>query len=139
MADNIRLQLKNSNAPDDWKDAGDNSDSPALPVRVVGSAVASAIGEGSKSVATPGTAVPLVSSSTPCTKVIVTANMGSGDGVVVGNTGYVVVGGAGVVAAAATRKGTPLMNNSISIDIDDLNKIYLDAEVAEDGVTFTYF
>lgn len=35
MADNIRLQLKNSDAPDDWKDAGENSDSPVLPVRVL--------------------------------------------------------------------------------------------------------
>jgi len=38
MADHIRLQLKASDVSDDWKDAGENSDSPSLPVTVIGGA-----------------------------------------------------------------------------------------------------
>lgn len=35
MAEHVRLQLKASDVSDDWKEAGENTDSPSLPVRVI--------------------------------------------------------------------------------------------------------
>ena len=83
-------------------------------------------------VTTAGTAVPLAGVSTPITQVIVTAE--------IDNTNTVVIGGSGVVAALLTREGTPLeAGDSVTIDIDDLNKIYIDSLVSGEGVTFNYF
>jgi hypothetical protein len=89
------------------------------------------LGVGRKVVATAATAEALVATSTPVQTVIITAETD--------NTGVIVVGNASVVAALATRKGTPLAaGESVSMNIDDLNKVYLDTTVNGDGVTFTY-
>ncbi len=73
-----------------------------------------------------------VVSPTPCKRVIIMAMLS--------NTGEIVVGGSTVVAAEATRQGIPITaGQSIQIDIDDLYKIYLDATVGGEGVTFVYF
>jgi hypothetical protein len=60
------------------------------------------------------------------------------------NTGVIAVGGSDVVAALATRKGTPLIaGQAITLDIDDtqlgLEQIFIDATVTGDGVTYTTF
>lgn len=87
-------------------------------------------------VAAGGTPVPLVAASKGCLSVTITA--------LSGNTGVVVVGGADVVAAIATRKGTALEKGqsakwSASIDaIDDLNQVYVDAVVNGEGVSYAY-
>ena len=87
--------------------------------------------DGRKTVTTAGTRVPLSATSVACKKVTVTA--------MYENTDNVVVGGSTVVAAVLTRQGTPLTpGQSIDISINDLNKIYLDAVVSGEGVTFTY-
>lgn len=93
---------------------------------------ASTIGDGLKLVTTAATREALVASTTPCKSVVITAKQT--------NTGTVVVGGATVVAASgATRRGTPLNpGDSVSINIDDLAKIYLDVTVNGEGVTYTY-
>lgn len=89
------------------------------------------IGDGRKVVTTAGTALALAT-TTPCKKVTITAETD--------NTGIIVVGGSTVVAALATRRGTPLnAGDSYEVDIDDLADVYLDTTVSGDGVTFTYF
>lgn len=90
------------------------------------------IGDGRKEVTTAGTAETLVASSTPCTKVNIQAEKN--------NTGIICVGGSSVVAAEATRRGIALgAGQTITIEIDDLVKLYLDSTVSTDGVTYNYF
>ena len=98
------------------------------------------IADGRQVVTTAGTRVQL--SATNNTKVggiIITAETD--------NTGAVVVGASTVVAAVATRRGTPLaagksmtINGSWAGDEGrvDLSDIYIDAEQDGDGVTFMY-
>ena len=89
------------------------------------------IGDGRKVVAAAGTRLALAT-STACKGVIINAETD--------NTGLIVVGGATVVAALATRQGTPLQaGDSIVLEIDDLADVYIDSTVTGDGVTFTYF
>lgn len=93
---------------------------------------------GRQTVTTAGTAVQLVTTTgaTIAQVVVVTAETD--------NTGVITLGGSDVVAALATRKGTPLAaGQSISLDIGDaqidLSKLYIDTTVNTDGVTFTVF
>ena len=89
-----------------------------------------AIGDGRKTVTAAGTREALAA-STPAKLVIITAETD--------NTGLVVVGGSTVVAALATRQGTPLnAGDSITLEIDNLADVYLDVTVSDDGVTYTY-
>ena len=79
-------------------------------------------------VATAATAEALAG-DIPCDGVLITAETD--------NTGIIVVGGVGVVAALATRKGTPLAaGESCYVEVDSLARIYLDTTVNGDGVTY---
>ena len=50
------------------------------------------------------------------------------------------MGGSGVIAATATREGIALESKDVySLEIDNLNKVYIDAEVNGEGVSFTYW
>ena len=90
------------------------------------------ITSGRRTVTTAGSAVPVAASVTRIRRVEITAETD--------NTGVIVVGGVGVVAAQATRQGTPLNpGDTMTIEIDDLNKVYIDTTVNGDGVTFNYF
>ena len=90
----------------------------------------SAIGDGRQTVTTAGTRVALAS-STAAKIVIITAETD--------NTGVIVVGGSTVVAALATRRGTPLLaGDSVTLEVDDLADVNLDSTVSGDGVTYTY-
>lgn len=90
------------------------------------------ITSGRKVVTTAGTSVKLIAVVTAIKEVVVTAETD--------NTSTIVVGGSTVVAAIATRQGTPLeAGDSITINIDDLSKVYIDSLVNGEGVTFTYF
>lgn len=94
-------------------------------------AVKSTIKDGRKVVTTAATRVALAASTT-CKHVTITAETN--------NTDIVVVGGITVVAALATRQGTPLYpGDSYDLDIDNLADVYLDALVSTEGVTYTYF
>ena len=86
-----------------------------------------------KSVTSAGTAEKLVASSTPCQYVEVSADLG--------NTNPVVVGGSDVVAASDSQKGIVLIpgNDPWRIDIDDVSKLYVDAQTNGDSVTFNYY
>ena len=108
--------------------------SRGIPVRIIKSdgseATPTAIGDGRKVVTTAGEREALAS-STPATIVIITAETD--------NTGYVVVGGATVVAALATRQGIPLnAGDSVTLEIDNLADVYLDVTISGEGVTFLY-
>ena len=92
---------------------------------------ATGIGDGRKVVTTNGTEVPLSTTSVRVRSLVVTAETD--------NTNPVTVGGSTVVGALATRRGTPLSaGQSISLDIDDLSKVYIDSITDGEGVTFTY-
>lgn len=89
------------------------------------------LGSGRKTVTTPGTAEKLTSAVTVCRKVILTAPVNNG--------GEVYVGDSSVSAVASSQKGLLLLpTGSATIDIDDVSKIWIDATVAGEGVTFTY-
>lgn len=92
---------------------------------------ANTLGDGRKTVATTGTELQLTSTPTRIRSLIITAETD--------NTGVIVVGGSTVVADLATRRGTPLnAGESVSLDVDDLSKVWIDTTVNGDGVTFTY-
>lgn len=87
------------------------------------------IASGRKTVATGGTAEKLATSTARVSSVAITAETD--------NTGIIVVGDSSVVAALATRKGTPLnAGDTLRLDIDQLTDIYLDTTVNGDGVTY---
>ena len=88
------------------------------------------IANGRKVVTTAGTAVVLAA-STSCTKVDISAETD--------NTGIIVVGGSGVIAALATRQGVPLnAGDTYSLDITNLTTVYIDSTVNGDGVSYSY-
>lgn len=83
------------------------------------------IGDGSKTVTTAGTRVTL--GTGVCRYVIITANAS--------NTNNIYVGG----SAVAAGRGRPLVAlQSEKIDINDLSKVYIDADTNGEGVSFVY-
>lgn len=109
-----------------------DSTNKAARVEIVagGSSTPTTILDGRQTVPTPATPVALIGSATPIRSVVITAETD--------NTGVISVGGSDVLATLATRKGTPLSaGESISFDINDLSKIYIDSTVATDGITYT--
>jgi hypothetical protein len=93
--------------------------------------MANQIGDGRAVVTTAGTAVPISSKSVFAYGVAVTA--------LSTNTGVICVGSTTVVAAAGTRRGSPLnAGDSVLIDIDDISRVYIDATVSGEGVSYTY-
>lgn len=88
----------------------------------------SGIVAGAKTVANAGTAEPLAASSTPCKYIIMTAEAD--------NTGNIFYGGSSVSSALGDYL---FPAQKVRIDIDDVNKVYIDADTSTDGVKFTYF
>lgn len=91
------------------------------------------VGDGRTVVTTAGTRVQLASQG----------GLGAIDAIAITalgtNTGTIVVGGSTVVAAAGTRRGTPLAAGaSMTIQADDLSDVWLDATVSGEGVSYTY-
>lgn len=83
------------------------------------------IRNGKKTVSTPGTAVAIVSTNTPVVAVVVQA--------LAGNTGLVYIGDSSV----DSTNGMELQaGQATGIAIDDLSKVYVDADDADDGVSF---
>lgn len=96
-----------------------------------------ALSDNRRVVTTAGTRVALSTTSVSVRSVTITAETD--------NTGVIVIGGAGtVVAAQATRRGTPLAaGDTIALtirddDVDDLAEVGLDATIDGDGVTYIY-
>lgn len=87
--------------------------------------------DGTKNVTTAATAVQLLSASTPCKWVIVSARPA--------NTGKIVVGRSTVVAAAGSERGIVLAaGQAAGFAVSNVNLVYIDATVSGEGVAFTY-
>ncbi len=90
----------------------------------------SIIGNGRKIVTTSGTSERLAPSN-QISNIIIQAETD--------NTGTIVVGSLGVIAALATRTGIALVaGDSITLNITDPFSIYIDATVNGDGVTYLW-
>lgn len=90
---------------------------------------AGSIISGRATVASAGTRVQLSTTSTAVLSIAVQA--------ATDNTSAVTVGGPDVVGAIATRKGIALAAGaSISLDVNDLSKVYVDAITSGDDVTY---
>jgi len=88
------------------------------------------IGHGVKTVTTAGTDVVLAT-STAAKVVIIQAQTD--------NTGVIAVGGSGVDATVATGTGIALYaGDSVTLEIDNLADVYIDATVNGEGVRYTY-
>ena len=123
---------------DDW----DDSDYANVNMNIAGSDVAAGnavptthsvtgIVDGLKVVTTAGTDVAL-STSTACKKVDIQAQTD--------NTSVIAVGATGVDATVATGTGVILNAGDVySLEIDNLNDVYIDSLVDGEGVRFTYF
>lgn len=110
----------------------DGSDS-VVPADIRGVMVRSggtAISDGRTTIATAGAAAQLNGgTSVPCKAVLVTA--------LPANTLRVAVGSSAVDASDAGLRGAPLEAlESITLEVDDVNKIYLDVLVNAEGVTW---
>jgi len=89
------------------------------------------IADGVITVTTPLTDVPIVGSSTPAKLVIIQAQTD--------NTDAIAVGGEGVVATIDTGTGIILYaGDSVTLEVDDLADVWIDAIVGGEGVRFTY-
>lgn len=110
---------------------GANNDVTVTSGTVTANHATTGIANGRKVTVSAGTAVALATSTT-AKWVTVQAETD--------NTGIVVVGGSGVVAALATRQGIALYAGDSygPIPIDNLADVYIDTTVSGDGVTFTY-
>ena len=123
---------------DDW----DDSDYANVNMNIAGSDVAAGnavptthsvtgIVDGLKVVTTAGSHVALAS-STACKKVDIQAQTD--------NTSVIAVGATGVDATVATGTGIILNAGDVySLEIDNLNDVYIDSLVDGEGVRFTYF
>ena len=93
--------------------------------------------DGRKTVTAAGTRERLVASATRAKKVEITG--------LESNTDMIVVGGVTVVAGATldgggTRLGTPISaGQTLTMYVEDLYDIYLDAVVSGEGVSYTYY
>ena len=81
---------------------------------------------GQKTVTTAGTEVQLVASSTVCSSVTIKA--------IYNNTGYIAVGSNSSVTMANGFLLSP--NESISLDVDNVQDVYIDSSVSAEGVSW---
>ena len=58
-----------------------------------------------------------------------------------GNTNPMLLGSSDVVAASGSQKGVVLIpgNSPITVYIDNLNKLYVDAQTDGDAITYNYY
>ena len=107
---------------------GDISTDSPLPV--VAGHNTTGLGHGVKTVTTAGTDV-VIAADTPAKWVEVQAQTD--------NTGLIAVGGSGVDATVATGTGVILSaGERLTLLIDNLTDVYVDATVSGDGIRFTY-
>ncbi len=95
--------------------------------------IAQSIVAGRKVVTTAATAVKLLDNVTHCYRVDISADLG--------NTGVMVVGGSTVVAALGSQVGIVLTpgNPPLTILVNDVSKIYVDAQNSGDSICFVYY
>ncbi len=109
--------------------SGDELGTATNPLETSGSigtiTLPSAIYNGKKTVSTPGTAEIIASSQTLVAGVTVKA--------LIGNTGRVYVGNSGVDSSNGFELDP---GQTIFVEIDNINKVYVDVATASDGVTW---
>lgn len=86
----------------------------------------SILGNGNTNVTTAGTRVPL-SSSTAIKSVTIRAKSS--------NTGFIYVGSSSVSSSNGFQLS---QDETVSLDIDNLSKVYIDSGVSGEGVTYIY-
>lgn len=79
---------------------------------------------------TPGVPVQLTLDQVPCAKVFLTAGRS--------NVGTLTVGDKLVKYALPTSGGDIIASNTMEIEVDDLNKIFIDGSNAGDTWSFVY-
>ena len=104
-------------------------------VDILSSAISSgaaSVTSGARASITPATAIQLIVASTPCKQVIVSADLG--------NTNPIVVGGTTAVATSGSMVGAVLVpgNDPVNFAIDNVNKLYFDVQTSGDRICFTY-
>ena len=90
--------------------------------------IAGALRNGTQAVTTAGTRVQLTATATPANAVHVEAKPG--------NTGYIYVGGPTVSSTDYATRLAP--GDAFDVAIDDVSKVWIDASVSLDGVTYGY-
>jgi len=112
-------------------DLGSNNDVTVTSGAITASHDITGGADGVTTVSSAGTDVELAS-STVCKKVDIQAQTD--------NTGLIAVGFTGVDATEATGTGVILKSgDTYSLEINNLNLIYIDSTVSGDGVRYTYF
>ena len=112
-------------------DLGSNNDVTVTSGAITASHDITGGADGVTTVSSAGTDVVLAS-STACKKVDIQAQTD--------NTGLIAVGFTGVDATIATGTGVILYaGDTYSIEVNNLNLIYIDSTVSGEGVRFTYF
>lgn len=89
--------------------------------------VPTSLGSGQKAVAAAGTQVSLVAVVTDCKSVTVKAKTT--------NTGFIYVGASSVSSSDGFILSA---GDTVSLDINDVSKVYIDASVNNEGVSFLY-
>lgn len=90
-----------------------------------------AVTSGRKTVASAGTAEQITTTLTPIRRVDITAETD--------NTGKIALGGSTAVATEGSQQGVILEpGQTYTFHITDLSKIYVNATVNGDGVTYNY-
>lgn len=90
------------------------------------------IADGTAKVVTPGTAVQLAATSTPCRHVEVSAFQE--------NAGVLVIGSSTALATAGSRRGRNLApGETVIIPVNDVSLLYIDALTANDGISYVYY
>ena len=94
---------------------------------------ATAVVSNRKTISSPGTAETLVAASTPCLWVDVSADTLNG--------AEILVGASDVKATPGSQKGIVLFagNPATRIFIDDVVKLFVDTQNANDAVVFNYY
>ena len=124
---NKSLLGENNTVAGETKRLQTNNDGSLLVDIAADSSVASAIDTGNKDVATAGVAVKLTASATPCKRLIITGKAA--------NTNKIYIGGTSV----ASTDGTFIYaSQTLQLEIDDVSKVYIDADTSSEGVQFTY-
>jgi hypothetical protein len=85
------------------------------------------LGSNIRNVTTAGTRVQLTTTSTPILSVVIKARSGITGTIYVGNN-----------AVASTNGFAIAVGESVSIEIDDLSKVWIDSSVSGEGVTYLY-
>lgn len=107
------------------------------PIRQVLSFISETFKNNTQVVPVAGTAVPLTATVTGCNEVCIQIKSS--------NTGDIWIGGATVASNGSTGGivlkpvAAGVQPPSVNISVEDLNKLYINATVNGDGVTFLYW